>query len=125
VHNDRYEVVLLAVVVVYSAIVTAQTSSTISGIVRDAAGAVIVNADVAVHWNIRVPDGPFLPPSKDVMLKADKDGRYSVAVVPGFYDVCVHAPAFTPRCTTLKAEQGHTAAYDPRMEASPVINFAD
>jgi hypothetical protein len=116
---------LLAAVVFYSAVGTAQMSSTISGIVRDTAGAAIATADVAVHWNIRIPDGPFVPKSSDVMVIADKDGRYAIDVVPGFYDVCVHAPTFSPRCTTVKAEQGHTAAYDPRMEASPLINFAD
>lgn len=58
---------LLAVVVVYSAIVTAQVSSNISGTVLDTAGGVIANADIAVHWNIRVADGPSGPTSNDVM----------------------------------------------------------
>jgi hypothetical protein len=59
------------------------------------------------------------------MVKTDKLGRYSVVVVPGFYDVCVHATAFSPRCTTVRAAGAQISAYNPRLKANPLINFVD
>jgi len=97
----------------------------ISGLVRDAMAAPIANAVVAVHWNTPIPDGPHAPKAHDVMVKTDNAGRYTVDVIAGFYDVCVHAAAFAPQCTTVKAEGTRKAAYSPRLKPSPIINFAD
>ena len=116
---------LLCLIFCCSAMATAQMTAIVSGVVRDAMAAPIANADVAVHWNTAVPDGPRAPKARDVMVKTDKDGRYTVDVVPGFYDVCVHAGAFAPQCTTVKADGTKNAAYSPRLKPSPVINFAD
>ncbi|HEY6936770.1 MAG TPA: carboxypeptidase-like regulatory domain-containing protein [Terriglobales bacterium] len=94
----------------------------VSGVVRDSMDAVIANAYVSVHWNLGLPKGPRVAKLKDMSVTTDALGRYSVVVVPGYYDICVHATAFSPTCTTVKAEQGASVTYDPKLKMSPLIS---
>ncbi|HET8667850.1 MAG TPA: carboxypeptidase-like regulatory domain-containing protein [Terriglobales bacterium] len=109
----------LAVIIACCSVSTAQTA-TISGVVRDSVGAVIPNADVFVHWNLGLPNGPRSPKSKDLRVTTDKLGLYSAVVTPGYYDVCVHSTTFSPVCTTLKVEQ-RSATYNPQLKVNPLI----
>ncbi len=122
---ERMKSTTLAMVILCSALLSGQTSSKISGVVRDSARAVIANAEVAIHWNCRVPKGPDAPKSNDVIIKTDNTGQYSLAVAPGFYDVCAHPKAFSPSCTTVRAEEGQNAVYNPQLKPNPVIAFPD
>ncbi len=115
---------LLAVILACCTLLPSQESGpVVSGLVRDATGGVIENADVIVHWNCALPEGSGVPGApKDVMVKTDKFGRFSATVAPGFYDVCVHATAFSPQCTTVKATKEKAVTYNPRMNLNALIS---
>ncbi len=88
----------------------AQSKFELSVTVLDQLGAVISNAQVRVHWD---PSGSKvglkdnIGVSQDVVLQTDKTGHAKIEIPPGFYDVFVAAPAFTPQAfkVRVKAER--------------------
>jgi hypothetical protein len=58
---------------------------------------------------------------KDVVLKADFVGRFSVDLPAGFYDVFVSSSAFTPVCKKIHLRDGQTFTFDPLLPLDPQI----
>jgi len=96
-------------------------NASITGVVQDLEGAAIDDANVFIHWNERRANGPEKPPLENYSLRTDRSGHFSVAVVPGFYDVCVHASGFSPVCATVAVSQGQVATYAARLKMSALI----
>jgi hypothetical protein len=113
---------LIPAVIIACCSLSVAQSTRVSGVVRDSMGAVIANAYVSIYWNLSLPKGPRFPRAKHMGVMTDALGRYSAAVVPGYYDVCVHAAAFSPTCTTVKAEPGTNATYNPKLKMNPLIS---
>ncbi|HXZ31408.1 MAG TPA: carboxypeptidase-like regulatory domain-containing protein [Terriglobales bacterium] len=93
----------------------------LAGNVRDSEGAAIRDAHVSIYWN-HARAGDFSTPEVfEFAVKTDAKGEYSMELIPGFYDVCVHAMAFSPTCQTVAITTGQTAKYEPRLNANALI----
>jgi hypothetical protein len=88
----------------------AATSGTLRGTVVDSEGAVLWMAHVLVRPDLTGRDGAD-PTNK--MVRTGRDGRFSVQLDPGFYDVCVMADAFVPTCQKISVEE--TKTVEPRF----------
>jgi len=99
--------------------------STITGFVADSSGAAIVRAHILVHWD---PSGSTvglkdnLGLSHDLTTTTDGTGHFTAAVPPGFYDVFVSAPAFTPFATKVRVKAHASAKLELRLDVSPVVS---
>jgi len=93
-------------------------SSSISGTVKDSEGAVIGKARITIH---RDPSGGGKE-SEDVVLASDANGKFSVDVNPGFYDIFVSSSAFSPQCAKVRVKDTEPSIYTPRLHADPLIS---
>lgn len=98
-------------------------AATVSGTVRDAMGAAISDAHVMVHWD---PSGSNYPKDingdarQDISVTTGKDGRFSVELKPGFYDVFVAAMAFSPHCEKVLLK-GKELKVSVTLDVSPTV----
>jgi hypothetical protein len=93
----------------------ADTKGTLQGVVMDFTGAVIPNAAVrVVHWDTSEPGNPMV--KEDSALKTGADGRYSIDLKPGIYDIFFSFPIFTPVAVKVKVEAGKTFDFDPKLK---------
>ena len=92
-------------------------SSTISGTVRDTEGAVIGKARITIHRDST--NGK--KEGADLVVTSDKNGEFVLKVDPGFYDIFVSAPAFSPQCTKINVSGSEPGIYMPRLHADPLV----
>lgn len=62
-------------------------TATISGGVMDRSGAAVQDAEVRIHRSKEAKQPEIL----DQSIRTDANGRFSIAAVPGSYDLCVRA----------------------------------
>ncbi len=111
---------LLAII---SCAAAAQQSS-LSGVVTDSEGAAIGHAQVYIHWD---PSGSGVGLRTNVgitqnrIITVNRAGNFQVALPPGFYDIFISAPAFSPECRKLRIRPGERAHYDARLTADPGV----
>jgi len=96
---------------------SAVASSTIAGTVLDSEGAVIAGAQISVHKD------PVSRTAKaaDVTVYSDSKGQFKIDVTPGFWDIFVSAPAFSPQCTKLRVSDSAPGVYTPQLHADPLV----
>ena len=104
------------------AAVTSASAKTFSGTLRDPSGAAIANAHVIVHWD---PSGSNylkdnLGIAQDINATTDSQGRFTVNLPPGFYDVFVSAMAFAPHCEKVRIKDKDLTTYEAKLNLSPV-----
>ena len=95
----------------------------LKGAVGDSSGASIPGAMVLIHWDSA---GSAVGLKSNIGIKADfnvrskDDCTFSVDLPPGFYDVFVASPAFSPVCrkVRIKPNTGVTTVF--RMSADPL-----
>jgi hypothetical protein len=94
------------------------------GAVADADGAPLTNAQLVVHWD---PSGAKTGLTTNVgiledrFLKTDTHGNYYAEIPPGFYDVLVAAPGFSPSCAKLRLKPGENATFNAKLKADPLV----
>jgi len=89
------------------------TTATISGVVVDAAGAVVVGAHVRVK-NVET--------GVEKVAETTSAGRYTVSgLVPGTYEVSVEAPGFKTALQWVKLAVGDHVTLDVRLEVGEVV----
>jgi len=59
--------------------------------------------------------------SQDVTSSTDNSGHFSIAVPPGFYDLFITKPAFTPVAAKVRVKRDGLASYDAVLHADPQI----
>src|SRR5437870_814780 len=75
------------------------------GTVKDPSGAPISGAMVFIHWDSagsKVGVSDNLGIRADLAIRTKEDGTFNTDLPPGFYDVFVAAPAFTPTCRKIR-----------------------
>ena len=103
----------------------ASPKSVIAGRVVDSEGAVIANARVLVHWDssgstVGLTDNIGL--KNDVSAITDANGRYSVRLPAGFYDVFVSAMAFTPTAAKVRVKRDQPTTFDTSLRPDPLVS---
>jgi hypothetical protein len=119
----------LAVIFVFlSSLSGAAQTVHVTGTVSDSMGAVISKAHVRVRLNTFTSGAAKNQrrPS-EVALGTDKNGRFETDLVPGFYDVCVHSPAFSAKCKTVVVRPNHAPDLRMTLKVDPdiVAEFGD
>lgn len=83
----------------------------VKGRVKDTQGAAIPDAYVLVHLS-----GPGT--AADVRVALKRDGSFSVALKPGFYDIFVTRAGFAPVCKKVEVRTGLTTTFNARIGMS-------
>jgi hypothetical protein len=102
----------------------AYSQNRLRGVVTDSEGAVISGAHVFIHWDAsgsKVGLTTNIGIKEDRALISDAKGRFSTELPPGFYDVFVSAPVFSPDCRKVRIIKGSAADYNPRLKVSALI----
>jgi hypothetical protein len=101
-----------------NAAIALSSTNSISGTVKDSEGAAVRGARIMVHLD-SLASG--LSEGADIVTTSDTKGQFKVEVAPGFYDVFVSAPAFSPQCTKVRVRQAEPAIYIPRLRPDPLV----
>ena len=115
----RFHVALLLLM---SAVTT--QAATLSGTVRDSEGAVISKAHVVVHWDGAGSNylGDNVGIKEDITVSTDPNGKFSLELPPGFYDVFVAAAAFVPHCEKIRLKEKQTKNLEVKLTLSKVTS---
>ena len=98
--------------------------ATLSGTIRDSEGAAIANAHVIIHWDSSGKNylSDNLGISEDRVISTDANGKFSLELPPGFYDVFVAATAFSPHCEKIRIKGSGPRTYEIRLRVSKVAS---
>jgi hypothetical protein len=94
------------------------------GSVTDAEGAAVSRARVYIHWDSSGSDTGLVTNvgvKQDVTTLTDREGRFSVTLPPGFYDLFVSAAAFSPDCRKIRIQPGRPASFATKLKADPIV----
>jgi len=103
-----------------------QTSAlgTLKGVVSEFSGAGVPALIKIMQWG---PDDTrrFGPPAvtDEKMVYADSDGRFSIDLKPGEYDVFIAFPAFSPFAKKVKVEPGKETVLSPKLKFDRLTKF--
>jgi hypothetical protein len=102
---------------------TPGAGETLRGVVSDVMGAPIKDAVVFVHWdpassNMRIGNVGI---KHDLLLKTDERGAFTTLLPPGFYDVFVSSPAFSPACRKIRIGKGAVVNVEERLPVSIIV----
>lgn len=97
----------------------AASFGTVKGRVSDSEGAAIKGAHVLFHLDTSGRTRPA--PTSDIVRETDTMGTFDVQLEPGFYDVCVMAKAFTPKCRKILVSKDGKVQHDVRLNADPLV----
>jgi hypothetical protein len=115
----------LIFVILLSLISLSAHAATMSGIVVDSQGAVIPKAFVVIRWDPIGLDGVKDNPGTkdDKTTTTDENGRFSLELPAGVYDIFVSAAGFSPHCAkiTIKAKEG--LRYEARLSVSRMMKI--
>jgi len=96
----------------------------LQGAVVDAAGIPLTNAQLVVHWD---PSGAKaalktnIGISEDRFLKTDTHGNYYAEIPPGFYDILVTAPGFSPTCAKVRLKPDENSKFNAKLQSDPLV----
>jgi hypothetical protein len=103
---------------------SAPDGSRIEGTVSDPTGAGLKGALVLVHWDpvgssvgLRTNVGI----AQDLTTFTDVNGRFSVALPPGFYDVLFCASAFSPKAKKIRILPGSVLRYETQLQLDTTV----
>ena len=96
----------------------------LQGVVTDSAGNLLTDAQLVVHWdpsgaknglttNVGIPEDRF--------LKTDTHGAFYAEIPPGFYDVLVTAPGFSPDCRKIRLQPAQNATFNSKLHPDPLV----
>ena len=97
----------------------------VRGVVTDSAGNLLTDAQLVVHWdpsgsksglttNVGIPEDRF--------LKTDTHGAFYAEIPPGFYDVLVTAPGFSPDCRKIRLKPDQNASFNSKLQLDPQVS---
>ena len=101
----------------------AETKTTLRVVVKDELGAVIPRARLLVHWDssslqIEASKGE----NPDTTTQTDERGQLTTELIPGFYDVLVTSPVFTPSCRKVRIKTGTPLSVEFKLKADPLVS---
>ena len=84
----------------------------------DPQGAVIPNAYVVVHWDPVSSTGSKsnAHEKQNAIATTDSDGRFSVKLPEGIYDVFVTAAGFSPHCDKILLKNNEEKKYEVKLK---------
>ena len=115
---------LLAISAAMLAAQNAPAKVLLQGMVTDSTGKLLTDAQLVVHWdpsgskrglttNVGIPEDRF--------LKTDTHGAFYAEIPPGFYDILVTAPGFSPECRKIRLKAGQNATLNSKLQLDPLV----
>jgi len=99
-------------------------AQTLKGTVRDVTGAVLDQAVVVVqHWRGDAQHRVSLEPP--VPVQPDSQGRYSISLSPGVYDVLISCPFCSPQVKQVKMNAGKDVQFSPQLRFSRFMRVVE
>ena len=99
-----------------------EVKTTFRVVVSDELGAAIPRAKLLVRWD---PSSRGVEALKeeiaDATSLADERGNITMELMPGFYDVMVTSPAFTPSCQKVRIKTGVPFSIAFKLKADPLV----
>jgi hypothetical protein len=95
-------------------------AATLSGTIRDSEGA-IANAHVVIHWD-STSRNHNVGISEDKVISTDVNGKFSLELPSGLYDIFVAATAFSPHCEKIRMKGSEPRTYEIRLKVSEVAS---
>ncbi len=98
--------------------------SVLKGTVTDSEGAAIASATIFIHWDSAggtVGLKSNVGIKEDLIVRTGANGGFSVNLPPGFYDLFVSSPAFTPFCGKVRTREGSSVTFDSKLQASGLV----
>ena len=96
-------------------------AATLSGTIRDSEGAAIANAHVIIHWD-STSRNHNVGISEDKVFSTDVNGKFSLELPPGLYDIFVAATASSPHCEKIRMKGSEPSTYEIRLKVSEVAS---
>jgi hypothetical protein len=79
---------------------------------------------VVVHWDsvgsTNLKDN--IGTTEDKIATADANGEFSLDLPPGFYDVFISAPEFSPHCEKVRLNGKGTKRFEVKLKVSPLTS---
>ena len=95
----------------------AARAETLRGIVRDPNGALLKQAVLVIQrWASDSIHGPR--PEPPLAIEPDYQGRYTVNLPPGVYDVLVSSPCCSPQVKQVRLLPGENVQFNPDLTFS-------
>ena len=96
----------------------------LQGAVADSAGTPLTDAQLVLHWdpsgaksglktNVGIPEDRF--------LKTDTHGNFYAEIPPGFYDILVTAPGFSPTCSKIRLKPEENSTFNSKLQSDPLV----
>jgi hypothetical protein len=102
----------------------AEPTTRLAGTVTDSEGVAIPRASIHVYWD---PSGAAVGLKDNIGVKheltllTNQKGEFVAEVPPGFYDLLITAPAFSPECRKIRLKVGHVENYKVSLRIAPLV----
>ena len=75
------------------------------------------------HWGANEFNHDILRDEK--VIHPDKDGRYTIDLIPGTYDVFLSSPLSSPVAKRIKVKAGGTVIFNRRLRFAPDVKLLE
>lgn len=99
---------------------------TLGGVVRDGSGAILPDASILIqHWQPDPNNLSRVVAVTEPIIYADNQGRFSVDLPAGLYDVFIAYPSLSPWARLVKVSPGKTSSFDCELAFSPLVKMIE
>lgn len=98
--------------------------STLTGTISDSEGAAISRALIIIHWDSSGSETGLrtnVGTKEDTKVTTDRGGQFSIKLPPGFYDVFVTSPSFSPDCRKIRILPAKRTTFAAKLSADPIV----
>ena len=97
----------------------------LSGVITDPNGAILPEATIQVqHWKF-ASYGQHPQAACDSVTHSDQNGRFSVSLPPGSYDVFVSYPTMSPVAKKIQIAVGKYTLFNVELKFDPLAKFIE
>ena len=96
----------------------------LNGVITDSTGASV--ADVLIrleHWGTDELHDPKL--LNELVVRTDGDGKYTIELDPGLYDLFISTLMFSPVAKKIRIEAGKTSVFSPKLRLDRLIQIIE
>lgn len=121
-----YLLAFLAIMLSASQTGAGPATGTLQGTVRDETGAVHRGAMIAVqHWDLVGRPLPRPVPIINPIVCTDSEGRFSIQLAPGLYDVFISFFGMSPFAKKVKIEAAKETTLDCELPFDPLTEWIE
>lgn len=110
---------LLLALIAFAATSAAWQGTSVNGVVTDAAGAAIPNAQVTTHSRGVASTRSPMSPSREEISKTNQSGEFSIEIAPDVYEVCATAIGFNRKCEHVEVVGGRGKSVHLQLDVTP------